>query len=184
MVLSEMGRPKEAVRVLSPLSASTDPDSLDALGIALADAGDFAAARDSFGRALVLDPKDPRALESLGIVALREKKYEEARATFRKALDVNPKLPGSLNGLGAAEDALGNLDAALAAWNAALAVNPNDLDALFNLGTTAARAGRPEGAPALSRYLAIAAPARFPRERAEAEALLRSLASAPRPLAR
>ncbi len=184
MVLSEMGRSKEAVRVLSPLSASTDPDSLDALGIALADAGDFAAARDAFGRALVLDPKDPKALESLGVVALRERKPEAARAAFLKALEVNPKLPGSLNGLGAAENALGNLDAAIAAWSAALAVKPDNLDTLFNLGTTAARAGRPEGAAALSRYLAVAPPARFPRERAEAEALLRSLGTASRAPAR
>jgi arylsulfatase A-like enzyme/Flp pilus assembly protein TadD len=179
MVLSEMGRPKEAVAVLRPLATSRDCDSLDALGIALADSGDLADARQVFGRALALDPSDPRALESLGVVALRERKPEEARATFRRALAVNPKLPGSLNGLGAAEAALGNPDAALAAWQAALAVNPNDLEALYNLGTTAARAGRPEAAAALSRYLAIAPPARFPRERAEVEALLGSLTSAP-----
>ena len=184
MVLSEMGRAKEAVRVLSPLSSSTDPDSLDALGIALADAGDFSAARDAFGRALILDPTDPRAFESLGVVGLREKKPEEARAAFRRALDVNPRLPGSLNGLGAAEMALGNPDAALAAWRGALAVNPGDFEALYNLGTAAARAGRPEGAAALTRFLAVAPPARFPRERAEVGALLRSLTSAPRTPAR
>jgi Flp pilus assembly protein TadD len=183
-VLSQLGRSKEAVAVLRPLAASTDPDSLDALGIGLADAGDFAAARDTFGRALVLDPTDPRALESLGVVALREKKYAEARGFFRKALDVNPKLPGSRNGLGAAEAALGNLDAAIEAWSAALAVNPDNLDTLFNLGTMAARAGHPEGAAALRRYLALAPPGRFARERAEAEALLRSLASPPRTQAR
>lgn len=180
MVLSEMGRPKEAVAVLRPLAASTDCDSLDALGIALADAGDFAASRAAFGRALTLDPSDPRALESLGIVALREKRPEEARAFFRKALAVNPKLPGSLNGLGTAEAALGNVDAALEAWNQALIIDPNDLEALYNYGTAAARAGRPEAAAALRRYLAEAPPARFARERAEVQALLRSLAEAPR----
>jgi Flp pilus assembly protein TadD len=183
MVLSEIGRPKEAVRVLAPLSASTDPDSLDALGIALADSGDFAAARDAFGRALVLDPTDPRALESLGVVALREKKPAEARDAFRRALEVNPKLPGSLNGLGASELALGNRDAALAAWREALSLNPGDLEALYNFATTGARAGHPEAAAALSRYLAVAPP-RFARERAEAAALLRSLGPAPRPPAR
>lgn len=184
MVLCEMGRPKEAVAILKPLSASTDPDSLDALGIALADAGDLAAARETFSRSLVLDPTDPRALESLGVVALREKKYDDARALYRRALDVNPKLPGSRNGLGAAEAALGNLDAAFEAWSAALALNPDDLEALYNLGTTAARAGRPEGAAALRRYLTLAPAGRFARERAEAEALLRSLAAAPRTPAR
>jgi arylsulfatase A-like enzyme/Flp pilus assembly protein TadD len=180
MVLSEMGRPKEAVAVLMPLGASTDCDSLDALGVALADAGDFAPAREVFGRALKQDPSDPRALESLGIVALRERKPEEARATFRRALAVNPKLPGSLNGLGAAEATLGNLDGALEAWNKVLTLNPGDLEALYNLGTTAARAGRPEAAAALRRYLAAAPAARFARERAEVEALVHSLEMAPR----
>ncbi|MGZ5430210.1 MAG: tetratricopeptide repeat protein, partial [Thermoanaerobaculia bacterium] len=89
-----------------------------------------------------------------------------------------------LNGLGAAEAALGNLDAALEAWNAAVTLNPGDLEALYNLGTTAARAGRPEAAAALGRYLAVAPAGRFARERAEAEALLRSLAAAPKPSAR
>lgn len=180
LVLSEMGRPKEAVRVLTPLAGSTDPDSLDALGTALADAGDLAAARDAFGRALALDPANPRALENLGIVALRERKAGEAREAFRKALEVNPRLPGSLNGLGAAEMELGNPEAALAAWRAALSVNPGDLQALYNFGTTAARARLPEAAPALARYLSAAPAAHFARERAEVEALLRSLAEAPR----
>ena len=180
MVLSELGRPREAVAVLKPLAASSDPDSLDALGIALADSGDFAGARRAFSRALDLDPTDPRALESLGVVALREKKPAEARDSFRKALAVNPRLPGSLNGLGAAEAALGNMPAALEAWQGALAVNPNDLEALHNLGTGAARAGQHRVAyDALRRYLALAPPARFPRERAEAEAILRSLPPAP-----
>ncbi len=184
MVLSELGRAREAVTVLKPLAASTDPDSLDALGIALADSGDFAGARRNFSRALELDSTDPRALESLGVVALRERKPAEARDSFRKALAINPKLPGSLNGLGAAEAELGNPDAALEAWNAALTVNPDDLEALYNFGTAAARAGRPEAAAALQRYLAKAPPARFARERAEARALLRSLAPAPRTPAR
>jgi arylsulfatase A-like enzyme/Flp pilus assembly protein TadD len=180
MVLSEMGRPKEAVRVLAPLAGSADPDSLDALGIAHADAGDSAAARDAFGKALALDPANPQALEGLGIVALREGKPGEASEAFRKALEANPRLPGSLNGLGAAELALGNPDAALAAWRAALSVNPGDLQALYNYGTAAARASRPEAAAALERYLAEAPPARFARERAKVQALLRTLAEAPR----
>jgi arylsulfatase A-like enzyme/Flp pilus assembly protein TadD len=180
MVLAEMGRPKEAAEVLAPLAGSSDPDTLNALGIALADAGEFAQAREIFGRSLAADPGNPRTLEDLGIVALREKKPAEARECFRKALAINPELPNSLNGLGAAEATLGNLNAALEAWNRAVNVNPNDLEALYNLGTVAVRAGRTElAAGALRRYLALAPPARFARERAEAEAILRNLATAP-----
>jgi arylsulfatase A-like enzyme/Flp pilus assembly protein TadD len=180
MVLSEMGRAKEAVVVLRPLAGSSDPDSLDALGIALADAGDLAAARAVLGRAVALDPTDTRALESLGVVALRESRSEEARASFRKALAVNPRLPTSLNGLGAAEAALGNVDAALKAWTQAVALDPNDLQALYNLGTAAARAGKREAAAsALRQYLTMAPPGRFARERAEAQALLKSITSGP-----
>ena len=55
-----------------------------------------------------------------------------------------------------------------------------DLEALYNLGTAAVRAGRPDVAfAALRRYLALAPVARFPRERAEAEAALRALAETP-----
>lgn len=175
MVLSEMGRSTEAVTVLKPLATSTDPDSLNALGVALADAGNFAAAREAFGRSLTLDPSNPRAFESLGVVALREHKAEEARAMFQRALAINTRLPASLVGLGAAEAALGNLDAAIGAWKAALVLDPNDLEALWDLGTAGARVGRLEAIPALQRYLAVAPPARLPRERAEAKALLSSL---------
>ena len=59
-----------------------------------------------------------------------------------------------------------------------------DLEALYNLGTAAARAGRPEAAAALRRYLAVAPAGRFARERAEAQVLLRSLAAAPQTSAR
>lgn len=180
MILAEMGKPKEAVAALAPLAASADPESLDALGVALADAGELSRARSVFGRSLAVDPGNPRTLESLGIVALREKRPDEARESFRKALAINPKLPSALNGLGAAEAELGNPAAAIEAWSAAVALNPGDLDALLNLGRVASRAGRNEvAARALTRYLALAPPARLPRERAEAETLLKTLAPPP-----
>jgi choline-sulfatase len=177
MVLAEMGRAREAVGLLAPLASSHDPDSLNALGVALADASDFVRARDVFARSLAEDPGNPSTLESLGIVDLRERKFEAARDGFRKALAINPKLPNALNGLGAAEAELGNLPAAIEAWNRSVVLNPGDLDALLNLGRAAARAGRPDiAAKALTRFLALASPTRLPRERTEAEAILRTLA--------
>ncbi len=183
MVLAEMGRAREAVGLLAPLASSHDPDSLNALGVALADAGDFVRARDAFAHSLAEDPHDPSTLENLGIVDLRDRKFNAARDGFRKALAVNPRLPNALNGLGAAEAELGNLPAAIEAWTSAVNVNPNDLDSLLNLGRVAARAGRPDhAARALTRFLALAPPTRLPRERAEAEAILKTLP--PHPAAR
>jgi arylsulfatase A-like enzyme/Tfp pilus assembly protein PilF len=180
LVLAEMGKAREAVSVLSPLASSFDPDSLNALGVALADAQDFVRAREVLARALAEDSGNPSTLENLGIVELRERKWAAARDAFRKALAINPKLPSALNGLGAAEAELGNPAAAIEAWSAAVALNPGDLDALLNLGRAASRAGRNEvAAGALTRYLSLAPPARLPRERAEAEMLLKTLAPPP-----
>ncbi len=176
MVLAEMGKSKEAARLLAPLATSTDPDSLNALGIALADAGEHGRAREAFSRSLAEDPENPATYQAIGVLDLREKKFETAREQFRKALAINPKLPNALNGLGAAEEGLGNLAGAVEALQAAVALNPNDTETLLNLGRAAARAGQVDVTrQALTRFLALAPPGQLPQERAEAEALLRSL---------
>jgi arylsulfatase A-like enzyme/thioredoxin-like negative regulator of GroEL len=179
MVLAEMGKAKEAARFLAPLGTSTDPDSLNALGIALADTGEYGRSREVFSRSLAEDPGNPSTLEALGIVDMRDRKWDAARDGFRKALAINPALPTSLAGLATAETELGNLPAAIEAWQAAVRVDPGNLGALFKLGTTAARAGRSDvAAAALDAFLVRASPERFPRERAEAVAVRRSLAPA------
>ena len=179
LVLAERGKAKEAARLLAPLGTSTDPDSLNALGIALADEGEYGRSREVFSRSLAEDPGNPSTLEALGIVDLRDRKWDAARDGFRKALAINPALPTSLAGLATAETELGNLPAAIEAWQAAVRVDPGNLGALFGLGTTAARAGRSDvAAAALDAYLVRASPERYPRERAEAAAVLRSLAPA------
>ncbi|HQR45908.1 MAG TPA: sulfatase-like hydrolase/transferase, partial [Thermoanaerobaculia bacterium] len=177
LVLAEMGRAKEAVAALSPLAKSDDTDALNALGIALADAGEPGRAREVFRRSLAEDPSNPRTLESLAVVELRDRKWEAARDGFRKSLAINPSRPMSLKGLAEAETALGNLPAAVDALEAAARLSPGEAGILFELGRTAARAGRNDlAAGALSAFLARTPPGRFPRERAEAETLLRSLA--------
>ena len=182
LVLAEMGRAKEAVAVLAPLAASADPDTLNALGIAYADAGEPARARETFARSLAEDPSNPQTLESLAIVDLRERKWESARDGFRNALAINPARPASLKGLAEAETELGNLPAAIEAWQAAAHLNPGDAGALFNLGKAAARAGRTDlAAGALDAFRARTPPDRFPRERAEAEKLRKALAPPPAP---
>ncbi len=177
LVLSENGRAKEAVEVLAPLSASEDPDTLNALGIALSDARAFARARETFERSLRIDPENPSTYLNAGISALKEGKPDEACERLKAALARNPELGPALNALGAAEASRGHIDEALAAWAKAVSVNPSDLDALYNLGTTAARHDRPQEAAAALRLFLERAPANLTKERREAAAMLKSLDS-------
>lgn len=176
MVLAEAGRAKEALAYVAPLASSSDPDGLNALGIALADSGAFEKARAVFERARSIDPESPVTSMNLGIAALKEGKLDEARVALGRAVTLNPSLPAAWNALGAVEAQQGNVDAALAAWAKVVTLVPDDVDALYNLGMTAARNGRNDAAgAALRRFVATAPAARYAREIGEARQLLGTL---------
>ncbi len=176
MVLSEMGRPKEAVAALAPLEDVEEPEAQNALGVALSDAGEAERADAAFARALRADPENAVAWKNRGIASLRAGNPAAARAHLSRALSVNPALPGVWNALGTAEARLGATDAALAAFARAFEQDPRDFDALYNLGTTAAASGRLAEAGAALRLFSAGAPSgRYAREIAEARRLLASL---------
>lgn len=178
MVLSEMGRAKDAVAALAPLAGLEEPEAQNALGVALSDSGDAEKADAAFARALRADPENAVAWKNRGIAALRAGRPLEAKAHLDRALSVNPALPGGWNALGTASARLGATDAALAAFARAYEQDPRDFDALYNLGTTAAAAGRPAEAGAALRLFAAGAPrSRYAREIAEARRLLAALPS-------
>ena len=95
LLLSEQGRTKEAVEILSRFATSTNPDLLNAYGIALADLGQQREVVAQFQKALTADPInatafpvkiDPRqydALFNIGLVSARAGN----RADARQALD-------------------------------------------------------------------------------------------------
>lgn len=173
LALAQVGRGKEAVEVLRPLAVAGDPDSLDALGLALSEAGDQAAAKTTLEKALAADPDNPSTYENLGLVGLRQQRWEEARKASRRAVDLNERLPNAWNNLGVALYYLGRKGEALEAWQRAVSLDPQRYDTLYNLGFKAAEMGKVDLArQALSRFVAEAPPERYGPDIREARALL------------
>jgi arylsulfatase A-like enzyme/Flp pilus assembly protein TadD len=180
LALSEMGRGREAVAVLQPLASSSDPETLNALGIALSDAGRGAEAAKTFERALAEDPGFVEAIQNLGIVRLRADDVAGARDLFRRALARDDKLPRAWNGLGVALARLQDERGAIEAWDHAVALDPDLYDALFNLGLTAGKNGMHRQArTALERFVATAPPAAYRADIARARGLLKMLEGPP-----
>jgi tetratricopeptide (TPR) repeat protein len=179
LALSEAGRPREAIERLAPLAGSSDPDTLNALGIAQSDSGQAAAAEKTFRRVLEVDPKNIEAYENLGIVRLRAEDPRAAREFFQKALALDARAARAWNGLGVAVVRLGEERAAIEAWKKAVEYDPRLYDALFNLGLVAGKNGlRREAREALERFVAEAPPRQYGPDIAKARGLLQGLREA------
>lgn len=179
LALSEIGRSNEAVSLLAPLAGSSDPETSNALGIALSDSGRPAEALKAFNRALELDPDFGEAVQNLGIVRLRAGDAAGARELFERALAMDDKLPRAWNGLGVALARLGDDRLAIEAWHRAVALDAALYDALFNLGLTAGKQGmRREAREALERFVATAPPVSYRADIARARDLLKLLEGA------
>ncbi|MGH9365600.1 MAG: sulfatase-like hydrolase/transferase [Thermoanaerobaculia bacterium] len=175
-LLTETGRANEAVALLAPLKDGGDADTLDRLGVALAEAGRLEEARSAFEKALALRPANASVLLHLGSLALRRKDPAGAREWFEKALRAEPDAPGTLTLLGVARAALGDEAGARQAWQRAIALDTRQYDALFNLAILEGRSGRTEEARrVLERFVATAPAQRYAANLAEARRLLRSL---------
>jgi lipoprotein NlpI len=107
---------------------------------------------------------------------LRAGQTDLAYKYLRHALTIDPKLPLALNTLGVVQAQRGDYDAAIESWSRAVELDRNLLDALFNLGLVAAKVQRTDVAQkAFRAYLDRAPHARFAKERARAEQILRGL---------
>jgi arylsulfatase A-like enzyme/Flp pilus assembly protein TadD len=176
LTLSEVGRAKEAIDVLRPLTASGDPQSLNAYALALSEAGRQTEAFDTLQHLLKAEPDDPKAWEQLGLVELRQGHWAAARDRSRRALELNPKLPLAWNNLGVAQYQLGQKGEALDAWQKAVDLKPDLWDALWNLGTKAAEQGKMDQArKALAQFAAGAPAARYGSDIEKAKAFLRQV---------
>jgi len=177
LALCEAGRPAEALKVLAPLASSDDPETGNARGIALSDAGRDREAQDAFRRVLALDGKNVEALTNLGIVRLRENDARGARDFFERALAGDPAAARAWNGVGVARMRLGDEKGAVVAWQKASELDPKMFDALFNLGLVAGKNGmRREARDALERFVAGAPPSQYGADIEKARGLLRRLA--------
>jgi arylsulfatase A-like enzyme/Tfp pilus assembly protein PilF len=172
--LAEAGKPSDAVALLEPLaSASADADTLNALGIAYARAGQAGKAVTAFQRVLAANPSDARALENLGTLALEHNDVAAADTLLRRAIAADPRSARAHNGLGVVAMKAGRRDDAFAEWKQAVALGPKDVDALFNLAVELDAAGRhDEARPYLERFAAEAPPAQYAADIARVKRLL------------
>jgi arylsulfatase A-like enzyme/Tfp pilus assembly protein PilF len=176
LLLTESGKPDEAVKILAPLVSGNDPEVLNAYGVALSDLGKLDEGAQQFQRVLQADPNNAPALQNLGIVALRRDDVQGALSYLSRALALNPRLPLALNTLGVVYARQGDYARAVEAWNRAVAVDPRQYDALFNIGLVEGRAGHvAEARAALSRFVATAPKERYGNDLATAKQALASL---------
>ena len=176
LLLTEQGKSREAVDVLAPLARGSDPDALNAYGIALADEGRLDEAAQQFQRVLQNDPNNAPAMQNLGIVALRRDDVPGAQQYLSRALELNPQLPLALNTLGVVYARQGDFPHAVEAWNRAVAIDPRQYDALYNIGLVEGRAGHAaEAKAALKRFVSSAPKERYAADIAVARQALQAL---------
>jgi arylsulfatase A-like enzyme/Flp pilus assembly protein TadD len=172
--LTELGRADDAIKLLEPRSDRTsDPDTLNTLGIAYARAHRTAAARRTFERVASLNPTSSVPFENLGMLALDRGDLTEARRQYERAIAIDPSSSRAHSGRGVAALRGGDRAGAIVAWSRAVQLDATNFEALYNLGTTLARAGDVSRArPYLEQFLRSAPPARFEADRREVARLL------------
>jgi len=130
-----MGRPAQAISILSPLEKA-HPDDLDlkwALGWALIRAG---RTQEGFQRAEeVAKQRDTAEAYKLTAEAeIRAQAFERARPNVDAAMRLNPHLPGLYALSGIIMDNAGDHAGAATAFEKELESNPNDFNAQLHLG--------------------------------------------------
>lgn len=165
LTLAETGRASEAVPIITPIAERGDPDTLNALGTVLSEAGRQAEAEEALRRVLAVDPGNPVAHEQLALVALRRQDWGEAERWARRALDVHQSLPLAWNYLGVALYNQVRPRDALVAWQRALEQDPRLWDALFNVAVVSREIGEVDQArEALRRFVSEAPPRQYAQD--------------------
>lgn len=133
--------PRPAQKSVSP--PREDGSTLVAQGIAALEAGDDAAAKTFFQRALKSDSKNVAAHTYLGVLADRAGKLEEAEKHFAAAALAAPRSPQARNNYGASLSRLGRTAEAAAQFEMSLALDARQPSALVNLAQIRFAAGTP-----------------------------------------
>lgn len=104
------------------------------LAEALADAGDFEAARQAAQTAVELAPNDVDVLRNLGYVYDVFGRYDLALYHYRRALEQNPNLPHVLNAIGRIHFVRGRSADAVSTFRRVLEIDPQNVEAHYRLG--------------------------------------------------
>jgi len=174
--LTQAGRPREAVEVVTPYLARPDADVqiLVSGALALTSAGRHADALSALMKARSQEPGNAMLLVETGTVLLGSGDRDRARQEFDAALRLNPNVARAHTSLAvmAAED--GRHDQAIAHWRQAIALDPGELDHLLSFAEYLVRRGRSADArPYLDLVLSSASPDQDARIVERARGLLR-----------
>ena len=173
LLLSELGHAQQALPLLLPYRESDDPETLNALGIALADAGRPEEGLAAFSRAMEIDPSGADAYQNMGIALLKLEKPDEARKNLETALSLGKRHARAWNALGVAWMQLGSPAKAIAAWEHCVELNPEQYDALYNIGRVSGQLGDWKKArQALERFVATAPAAQYRKDLVEVRGAL------------
>ncbi|MEO8585412.1 MAG: sulfatase-like hydrolase/transferase [Acidobacteriota bacterium] len=179
LLLAEEGRPRDAAALLGHYAKSRDAETLNALGIALADSGKIDDALEVFRRVLAADPSNVQAFQNIGIALLkgdRPGSVEKAREALEKSIALGLRNPKAWNALGVAWMRSDAPAKALDAWARCVEYGPEEYDALYNMGLVALKIGdRARAKQSFEKFLASAPEARYARERAEVRKLLKEV---------
>jgi choline-sulfatase len=180
LTLTGAGRAAEAIEVAQPLAATGDPESLNVLGLVLAEAGRLDQAQAALQQVFERDPRNPEAHQNLALVGLYRQSWTECESQARRALALNDGLPLAWNYLAIALYNQGKRREALDAWQRSVDLDPGDYDVLYNYGVVAAELGaRDRAREALGRFVAQAPAERYAPDLARARQLLAGLGSPP-----
>ena len=128
--------------------------TLNNLGLAHQDAGDFETAERYLREALNANPNYPSAFQNLGVLFLKVSRLDAAEAAFRRALTLRPNYAQALNGLGVVAQRRYQHQTALQAIRKALHLQPRYPQAWLNLSNSLIAVDRlAEAEQALNRAL-------------------------------
>ena len=177
-LLIRSGQVEEGLALAEP-EVFTDPDVLNAVGVAQGRAGRSAQAQKTFQRALRLDPENSAAHFNLGTALLDAGDLSGARDHLEHSVRSDPKSAAAWSSLGLARVGSGDEAGAMECWRRALELDGAQYGALYNLAIAQGRRGEVRAArQALERFVAHAPPALYAKDLAEARRLLRSLGGA------
>lgn len=129
-----------------------EPQSLNLLGVSLAQSGRRADAILKFYEAIQLDPNLPQAHHNLGTALAEENRLEEAIATFRRAVELAPTYLQARRGLAISLRNLNRRDEAVRVMREHLHLAPDDPDVLHDLGMLLSELRRPSEAAVLHKH--------------------------------
>lgn len=160
LALAESGRPREAIAPFER-ALQLDPQSfatLQNLGNARFQLGEFAAATTCYQRAVTLQPRLASAHNNLGAAQLETGDTTAALASFSLALALEPDHTGAHLNAGRALLAARRFAEAAVHYRALTRITPTSPEAHYNLGVALAGAGTVNGteaASALQRALTL-----------------------------